>query len=62
MVKNLPEMQETQVQSPCREKSPGEGSGNPFQYSCLKKRKKSHGQKSLVGRSSWGRKELEVTE
>ena len=28
MVKSLPAMQETQVQSP------GEGNGNPLQYSC----------------------------
>ena len=29
-------------------RSPGEGSGNPLQYSCLEK---SHGQRSLVGYS-----------
>ena len=34
MVKNLPVMQEAQVQSLVR-KIPGEGNGNPFQYSCL---------------------------
>ena len=28
-------MQETQVQSLGREDSPGEGNGNPLQYSCL---------------------------
>ena len=33
MVKNLPAMQEIQVQSLGR--FPGEGNGNPFQYSCL---------------------------
>ena len=32
-VKNLPAMQETQVQSLRR--SPGGGDGNPLQYSCL---------------------------
>ena len=37
----------------------GEGNGNPLQYSCLEK---SHGQRSLVGYSSWGCKELEMTE
>ena len=37
-MKNLPEMRETQVRSLCREKSPGEGNGNPVQYSCLKKK------------------------
>jgi len=32
-------------------KSPGEGNGNPFQYSCLEK---AHGQRSLAGYSLWG--------
>ena len=31
-------------------RSPGEGYGNPLQYSCLEK---SHGQRSLVGYSPW---------
>ena len=31
----LPAMQETQVQSPGGEDSPGEGNVNPLQYSCL---------------------------
>ena len=35
MVKNLPAMQETRVQSLDREDSPGEGNGYPLQYSCL---------------------------
>ena len=34
-VKNLPAMQETLVQSLEAGRSPGEGTGNPFQYSCL---------------------------
>ena len=34
MVGNLPAKQETQVQSWVR-KIPGEGNGNPLQYSCL---------------------------
>ena len=34
MVKNLPAMQETQVRFLDWE-SPGEGNGNPLQYSCL---------------------------
>ena len=34
-------------------RSPGEGNGNPLQYSCLKK---LHGQRSLVAYSPWGRK------
>ena len=40
-------------------RSPGEGHGNPFQYSCLEN---SHGQRSLVGYSPWGHKELDMTE
>ena len=39
-------------------RSPGEGSGNPLQCSCLK----SHGQMSLEGYNQWGCKELEKTE
>ena len=36
-------------------KSPGEGNGNPFQYSCLEK---AHGQRSLAGYSLWGHKRV----
>ena len=39
-------------------RSPGEGNGNPLQYSCLEN---PHGQRSLVGYSPWGHKELDVT-
>ena len=35
MVKRLPTMQETRVRSLGREHPPGEGNGNPLQYSCL---------------------------
>ena len=42
MVKHLPAMQETQVQSLGQEDSPGEGNGTPLQYSCL--------ENSMVGR------------
>ena len=35
MVKNLPVVQETQVQSLGGEDLTGEGNGNPLQYSCL---------------------------
>ena len=35
LVKNLPAMQETWVQPLGQEDSPGEGNGNPLQYSCL---------------------------
>ena len=40
-------------------RSPGEGNGNPLQYSCLEN---PHGQRSLAGCSPWGRKELDTTE
>ena len=40
-------------------RSPGGGHGNPFQYSCLEN---PHGQRSLVGYSPWGHKELDTTE
>ena len=35
LVKNLPTMQETRVQSLGWEDSPGEGNGNPLQYPLL---------------------------
>ena len=40
-------------------RSPGGGHGNPLQYSCLQN---PHGQRSLVGYSSRGHKELDMTE
>ena len=40
-------------------RSPGEGHGNPLQYSWLEE---SHRQRSLAGCSPWDRKELEMTE
>ena len=40
-------------------RSPGVGSGNPLQYSCLEN---PHGQRSLAGYSSWGHKESDMTE
>ena len=43
----------------CKINIPGEGIGNPLQYSCLEK---SHGRRSLVGYSPWGRKESDTTE
>ena len=39
--------------------SPGRGHGNPLQYSCLDN---LHGQRSLVGYSSWCHKESDMTE
>ena len=40
-------------------RSPGGEHGNPIQNSCLEN---PHGQRSLVGYSPWGRKELDTTE
>ena len=40
-------------------RSPGEGNGNPHQYSCLEN---PHGQRSLAGYSPWGHKESDTTE
>ena len=38
-------------------RSPGEGNGNPLQYSCLE-----NSMRSLVGYSPWDLKELDMTE
>ena len=43
------------------ERSPGEGDGNPFQYSCLEN-PMAHGQRSLGGYSLWSCKESDMTE
>ena len=40
-------------------RSPGEGNGNPLQYSCLEN---PHGQRSLADYSPWGSKESDTTE
>jgi len=40
-------------------RAPGEGNGNPLQYSCLEK---FLGQRSLVGYSPWGHKRSDTTE
>ena len=40
--------------------NPGEGNGNPLQYSCLEN--PMDGRRSLVGYSLWGRKESDMTE
>ena len=40
-------------------RSPGGGHGNSLQYSCLEN---PHGERSLVGYSPWGHKELGMTE
>ena len=41
------------------ERSPGGGHGNPRQYSCLEN---PHEQRSLMGYSPWGCKQLDMTE
>ena len=43
------------------ERSPGEGDGNPLQYSCLEN-PMAHGQRSLGGYSLWSCKESDTTE
>ena len=40
-------------------RSPGEGNGNPLQYSCLEN---PMDRGSVVGYSAWGRKESDTTE
>ena len=55
MVKNLPTNARDAGSGPWSGRYPGGGNGNPFQYSCL-------GQRSLVGYSPWGFKELDITE
>ena len=65
MVKNLSAMQKAQVRSLGQEDFPGEGNGNPLQYSCLE-----NGEYSCLseGQGAWwatvrgGHKELETTE
>ena len=57
MVKNPPAMWETWVRSLGWEDSPGEEHGNPLQYFCLEN---PHGQRSLVGHTPWGCKELDT--
>ena len=58
-VKDLPAMQETWVRSLGWEDPLEGGHGNLLQYSFLEN---PHGQKSLEGYSSWGRKESDTTE
>ena len=50
-VKNLPAVQETQVQSLGREDPLGKGIGNPLQYSCLEN---FMDRAAWWGDSSWG--------
>ena len=55
VVKNLPANAGDADLIPGSVRSPGEGNGNPLQYSCLGK---SHGQRSLVDDSPWGQKRV----
>ena len=57
-VKNLPAMQETQVRSLCWEDPLEKGMATHSSILAGK----SYGQRSLVGYSPWGRKELDTTE
>ena len=61
MEKNQPAVQDAGNTGsiPGSGRSPGEGNGNPLQYSCLEN---PHGQRSLVGYSPWGCKELNMTD
>ena len=52
-------MQDTGDAIPVSGRSPGGGHGNPSQYYCLEN---LHGQRSLVGCSSQGRKKSNTTE
>ena len=59
VVKNLPDNGGNMGLIPGLGRFPGVGNGNPLQCSCLEK---FHGQKSLLGCSPCGRKELDMTE
>ena len=58
-VNNLPAKAGNACLIPGVGRSPAEGNGNQLQYSWPGK---SHGQRSLVGYSPWGSKELDMTE
>ena len=58
MVKNLPAMQETQIQSLGQEDSLEKGMATHCNILAWK----THGQRSLAGNSPWGHKELDITE
>ena len=58
VIKNMPNNTGNPGSIPGSGRSPGEGNSNPLQYSCLEN---SRGQRSLVGYSPWGPKELDTT-
>ena len=57
--KNLPLSAGDSGSIPGSVRSPRGAHGNPLQYSCLEN---PHGQRSLVGYSPWGHKEMDTTE
>ena len=57
VVKNLPANAGDAGSIPGLGKSPGEGNGNPLQYSCLE----NPMDRAAWWASPWGRKELEMT-
>ena len=60
VVKNPPANARDMGSTPGSERSPGEGNGNPFQYSCLEN--PMDRERSLEGYSPWGHKESDTTE
>ena len=62
-LKHLPGRRETRVQSLGWEDSPGEGNGNPRQFSCLENPMDGGASPPMDGGySSWGRKQSDTTE
>ena len=59
MIKNLPANTGDIGLIPRSGRSPGEGNGNAFQYSCLGNH---YGQRSLVDYRPWGHKASDMTE
>ena len=59
MVKNLPANTGDEGSIPALGKSPGQGNGNPLQYSCLGN---PMDRGALVGYSPWSHKELDTAE
>ena len=57
-VNNLPAMQETRVQFLGQEDSPGEGNGNPLQYSCLENPKDIGAWRAVVHRVAQSQTQL----
>ena len=62
MIKNLPEMQETQVQSLSREDPLGKGMAGERKGTPVFLPGEFQEQRSLAGYSLWGHKELDMTE